>query len=413
MPGKMLKSVIALALPGGLLLTAAAVLLQMQLLPASARAFLPYYPYAIFTFGLLLSIAFHRSRIFFALLAVALADGSLHWIAPRIATYRAGHVMFDAIALLLPVNLLALAFARDRGIITARGRWRVAFIGLQVAAVTLICLPQPARAAALLQHNFVAPRFSEWSRVAQPALLAFAIAGVALLLRLLWRRRPVESGLFWTLIASFVALNVSNAHALSSSYFATGGLILTIAVLETSYSMAYRDELTDLPSRRSLNESLLKLGDNYAIGMVDVDHFKKFNDTYGHAAGDNVLRMVAAKLAGVSGGGKAFRYGGEEFAVLFPEMSVEQSFPYLQSLRQQIENSGFKLRGVDRRKRSKASRGNGSRKTNGRPAKLTVSIGVADANPKSKSHTPDAVIRAADQALYEAKKHGRNCVMVS
>jgi len=73
-----------------------------------------------------------------------------------------------------------------------------------------------------------------------------------------------------------------------------------------------------LPSRRALIERLPSLGRRYTVAMVDVDHFKNFNDTYGHDAGDQVLRMVASRLGEVSGGGTAFRYGGEEFTILFP-----------------------------------------------------------------------------------------------
>ena len=81
-------------------------------------------------------------------------------------------------------------------------------------------------------------------------------------------------------------------------FWAASGAVLLIALLETSYKMAYHDELTQLPSRRALNEALLKLPDWYTVAMVDVDHFKKFNDTYGHAAGDQALRLVASRLAG-------------------------------------------------------------------------------------------------------------------
>ncbi|MER3423211.1 MAG: GGDEF domain-containing protein, partial [Nitrospiraceae bacterium] len=80
-------------------------------------------------------------------------------------------------------------------------------------------------------------------------------------------------------------------------YFAAAGLVLTLAVLQTSYAMAYHDDLTGLPGRRALNETLLKLSGRYTIAMVDVDHFKTFNDQYGHDVGDQVLRMVASHVA--------------------------------------------------------------------------------------------------------------------
>ena len=102
--------------------------------------------------------------------------------------------------------------------------------------------------------------------------------------------------------------------------------------------MAYRDELTSLPSRRALNQLMLSLGRKYSIAMLDIDHFKKFNDTHGHDVGDEVLRMVASKIAKVTGGGKPFRYGGEEFTVIYKGKTPDQVEAHLDALRKTIEN---------------------------------------------------------------------------
>ena len=121
-------------------------------------------------------------------------------------------------------------------------------------------------------------------------------------------------------------------------------------MVENSYVLAYHDELTSLPARRAFNEALLGLQKPYTIGVVDIDHFKKFNDTYGHETGDQVLRMVAAKLARVSGGGQAFRVGGEEFAILFSGESLPEALPHLEILRMEIEASAFRVRGGQERR---------------------------------------------------------------
>ena len=131
-------------------------------------------------------------------------------------------------------------------------------------------------------------------------------------------------------------------------YSGTAGLVLVFAVLEHGYDIAYRDELTGLPGRRAFNKVMEQLGGTYAIAMCDVDHFKRFNDTYGHDAGDQVLRMVAAKLSQVGGGGRAFRYGGEEFLVVFRGRSAREAEPFVESLRRSIADAGFVLRSPDR-----------------------------------------------------------------
>jgi diguanylate cyclase (GGDEF)-like protein len=141
---------------------------------------------------------------------------------------------------------------------------------------------------------------------------------------------------------------------------------------------------------------MLKLGSNYTIAMVDVDFFKKFNDTYGHDAGDDVLRLIGKVMKNFKGG-KTFRYGGEEFTVLFPGKSLSEAIPYLEVLREEIAKSKFVLRQDSKRK-----------KNTNKKLSITVSIGAADSNHKEIS--PDEVIKLADKALYRAKENGRNCV---
>jgi diguanylate cyclase (GGDEF)-like protein len=399
------KVLYRLTMPGGLLLLTSALLVHAGLFADKQNPFVQFYAYFVFGIGLVLSAFFKRSRLFFAILVVVLAERTLGWLAPGFLSAKVAKAAFEAIALLLPLNLLALTFMRDRGIISPAGKQRIAFIAFQIIAVVIVCVPAQTYAATVLNYPLLDKHFFQWSSISQPALLAFIVAAVTMIISLIRRYQPVESSLFWALVAAFVALQMGRGTHLSSVYFATGGLILIIAVLETSYAMAYRDELTQLPSRRSLNEALLKLGDSYSIGMLDVDHFKKFNDAYGHEAGDQALRMVASKLSGIAGGGKAFRYGGEEFTVVFPDKSLSEAFTYLDTMRKIIEQSLFTVRGKDRRRQAKNSKAprNGTREIE---VNVTVSIGVA-ARDEEKT-APDQVIRMADKALYKAKSKGRN-----
>jgi len=395
-------------------LLVSALAMESHMPQGVAASFWHFYPYLIFGVGLLLSALFNCSRLFFALLVVAMADRALLWLVPRLGTEGIHRTIFDAIALLLPLNLLAFSFMRDRGIVSPPGRRRVAFIAAQVAFVGLIVLVQPlqVRAAGLMHGEIIPKGYSEWSRLSQPALFVFVLAGIVMLVYLLDRRRPVESGLFWALVTAFIALNAGGAGHLSSVYFASGGLILGIAVLETSYTMAYHDELTQLPSRRALNQALLKVGDAYTVAMVDVDHFKQFNDTYGHETGDQVLRMIASRLEGVTGGGKAFRYGGEEFAVIFANKSVDEAYSSLETLRKKIESTPFKVRGVERRERRKGGKKKQAPRLHAKKrVRVTVSIGAASCDAEGRA--ADDVIQSADKALYRAKNSGRNCTVVS
>jgi len=171
--------------------------------------------------------------------------------------------------------------------------------------------------------------------------------------------------------------------------------------------MAFRDDLTNLPSRRALNEHLMGLARPYAIAMLDVDHFKRFNDTHGHDVGDQVLKMVGSRIGGVAGGGKPYRYGGEEFTIIFPKKNVADVRPYLEELRKAIAEYRLCLRGSDRPKDQEEGK-NHRGKSADQHVSVTISIGVAESSERLRS--PAEVIKAADGALYKAKNRGRDQV---
>lgn len=193
---------------------------------------------------------------------------------------------------------------------------------------------------------------------------------------------------------------------LLSAYF-------VICVVISTYFLAYRDELTGLASRRALYQKSLSLSRKYSVAMMDIDHFKKFNDTYGHDVGDQVLKLVAAQLAKVKSGGRVFRYGGEEFTVIFPRKETAQIVHELETLRLLVANYPIVLRDKDRPKKEtkqSAKKGKASRNKNdisNNLVSVTISIGVVSAQPNQKF---DEVMKAADKKLYEAKGNGRNNV---
>jgi len=238
----------------------------------------------------------------------------------------------------------------------------------------------------------------------QPALAAWLVAAGLAVARFVARPAAMEAGTLWALLTAFVALLAGKTEALLTFYFATAGLILVVSLIETSRSMAIEDELTGLPGRRALNEELLKLGSRYAIAMVDIDHFKDFNDDHGHDVGDQLLRKVGARLLSVGGGGRAFRYGGEEFSVLFDGKTRDEAAPVLEKFRAELASAPFIVRAKSRprKKPSTTPLPAGSQKK----VSVTVSIGLAE--PDGTQGTPDQVIKAADAALYRAKRSGRN-----
>jgi diguanylate cyclase (GGDEF)-like protein len=258
------------------------------------------------------------------------------------------------------------------------------------------------------------------------------VAATAVFVRLFFQtRKPIEPGFAWSTAAVFMWLQFAPAGKAADAYVATAALILGASLIETSYVLAYHDELTGIHGRRAFNEALLSLDQQYAIAIVDIDHFKKFNDTYGHDVGDQVLCMVAKRLSQVGGDGQAFRCGGEEFAIVFRNTSAKEAFEHLDSLRQVIEKSTFQVRGSERRAERRAEKrsdpqnelrtgGSDRRKPTRKktasaspsqsPDRLSVNVSIGVAEPSTRYRQPEQVIQAADQALYRAKNKGRNRV---
>ena len=185
--------------------------------------------------------------------------------------------------------------------------------------------------------------------------------------------------------------------------------ILLHAILRLYWQKVYLDILTEIPNRQALNERLATLQHPYSLAMIDIDHFKKFNDNYGHAEGDNVLHMVALTLK-ENLGPRVYRYGGEEFCSVFTDEEAKKAHITMEQARRTLEQRSFHLRQADREKQNQAKKL--TIKSESNPAKgiqITVSVGVAYSTPKTKSH--EEVIHSADKALYKAKEKGRNQVV--
>ncbi len=358
--------------------------------------------------GMLLAWRFHSSRIFLSLAVLFLAQQ-----ATAISVGGPPYIpaTLHALAILVPANFILIAFMHERGFTFESVAPVALFLFVQSLTVTVLC-----GAAARLRTLPVPVSFP---RYAAAVLIAVALLLIA---RFVLNRKPVDCALLWSLGAFVLALRFAPAARTSMAYWTTSACILATAVIENSYLLAYHDELTTLPSRRAFNDASQRLKSPFSIAVVDIDHFKRFNDTYGHDTGDQVLRLVATQLGRVTGGGQAYRCGGEEFNILFSGKTTAEVVPHLEKLREAIEKSEFRMRGNDRRQaprgpdrrnqrtRRRTRKGDAIRQlaeqTPSSVLSVTVSIGVATST--SERFNPESVLEAADKALYRAKANGRN-----
>lgn len=168
--------------------------------------------------------------------------------------------------------------------------------------------------------------------------------------------------------------------------------------LEDVRKESLTDALTGIPNRKRFDEGIedeLDIaageGQKLCLLVIDIDYFKKFNDTYGHQVGDQVLKLVANTLVnGVKGRDLAARYGGEEFAILLPETPLSAAIKVADGLRLRIANKEIV-----------------NRATQKHLGQITISVGAAEYQP---GETSEEFIKRADEALYKAKEGGRNQV---
>ena len=388
-----------LILPGGLVVLAA--VLATQILPATEEVptFARVLPFAIFAVGALLGSRFHASQMVLALVVLTLATWAVHFFSvPARAAEASSADALAAATFLLPLNFALLCLRPGRGIVTPGTLARFGGIVAQTALVAMFCVKWPGSISLALDLSFVDLPLSN-GPLTQPGWLAFA--GILLLLpaQHIVLANPMLGGMFWALFAALFALNADPLGLGFVLFTSTAGVVLIVSQVESTYLLAFRDDLTELPTRRALSHALTRLGRRYTIAMVDMDHFKKFNDSFGHTIGDELLRMVGFKLAGVTGGGQAFRYGGEEFAVLFPGKRADEAMPHIESVLVAIRSHHFTIR--DPRTRSGIPDSEAKSHAH-QKVRVTVSIGVAN------DRTPAEVLEEADAALYRAKDSGRN-----
>lgn len=345
----------------------------------------------------LLAIRLHSLRAFLVVIALGARLG--------VATFGPAQLSYPVMALLLACDFALVLLVEDTFFDWEAVAWWSGLLGVQWVA--------------FLATSGWSPTFI--ADIARPGIdlsvvrVGVVEMGIGLVLTMLFLRfalslDAVAAGMIWALGALLAGLrSASQDGHLALAVFAMG-----IAVVERSHWIAYHDELTGLPGRRAFNEALAGLGNRFTIAVVDVDHFKQFNDTFGHDTGDQVLRKVARHLADVGGGGTAYRCGGEEFAVIFPRDGAEESAPHAESLRAEIESDTFVARGPGRSNRERPDRRTGTTRRR-QPApvvtRVTVSIGMAEFTERTRN--AEEVLFAADKALYQAKHNGRNRVEVA
>ncbi len=377
-------------------------------LGSDSRIILDNLPYLLCLIAALMAYQFNRCRLILASFGVA----AFYWTVQKylqVSLFQpSAWQAYLAMSFTLPVLAFYLLLLPERGI------WNIYGLVFSVTFMLLglICFQLGPWLHEINEatQRYYAPRPHDGYILSLGATLLVSLVGLVGTALLCMRNEEVEAALISAFFPLYLSLALLHVKHVSVAMCTASALCLVWGLLRSSHTMAYRDELTGLPGRRALNERLKMLGSSYSIAMLDIDHFKRFNDTYGHDVGDEVLKLVASRISRVGGGGTAYRYGGEEFCVVFPRKGVEESVDSLEQVREEIANYNMSIRNRDIRpvKAKEGSRKRGATRLGSSQVSVTISAGIA---ARSADHTdPESVLAAADKKLYKAKKAGRNRV---
>lgn len=373
--------------------------------------------------GVLITLAqvFNQGRLANLAILFTAAYGFIQNVLGGAGQVAQHYEVYYWFSVLLPANLVLIRLLPDRRPLSLAGLSYPLLLLLQ--ATLLNQLPALLEPFAALQNLWASD--IRWQSDFPPGLQHFLQQGhlgliplislslsmflAALLIRPPWNNDLAMLAL--SLMYGVLFYNFSTPY-ISVLITVTAMALLFVTLLINNHRLAFKDELTELPARRALMNDLSHRIGSYCLVMADVDHFKQFNDSYGHDVGDDVLRVVARQLSKAGGRGKAYRYGGEEFTLIFPLADDVRCQDFVEELRERIAAYPLVMRNKKNRPASH-EQGEKQRKNNtknGAALHVTMSFGVAQ---KRRGETIEQLFKRADDALYEAKKRGRNRVQLA
>ena len=363
---------------------------QQHLLPADLLNLLPLLPFILLPVALLIALFSNCSKA----LATSLLMLCAYWLIRQylqapLQTMPAAQI-FYLLCTVLPITVLALVW-----------------------------LPEPATTLLLLAQLLVTN--PSLINEASQANIASAVWGIHLsalsgwlysltfacaIFSAIWQQQIYANSAAGCALILAITMGWIDVVNISAIMFTGLGLLLTINITSGLFHIGFYDELTQIGNRRALLAAAATAGNHYSLAMIDADHFKKINDRFGHDLGDQALRVIASCISKVGCGAKAFRYGGEEFCLLFKGKSQAEVADCLEQLRQAIANYDMVIRDKKARptQRAKGEKNRGATRRHSN-LRLTVSVGVVDS---SAGGSFEQLIKLADRALYRAKAGGRN-----
>jgi diguanylate cyclase (GGDEF)-like protein len=383
----------------------------LALIPEGYFDIIKFMPYLVFIGIGFLGLKLNQTRILFASLLFLLAYHSLSdpnlLMKLGIGKVRSRQIFASS----LPLCFSFLFMVKEFPLLNFRSLMRLLFGLSPLFIFVILFVFSPKVFVSIMEFQIVS---SHTQTVPQISYLSFLIFIFLNIIRNDSKISLFTTGLTFSLISFYTAAHIGLIASLKFYQLLPSNVVcftsITIILIHAIYKMywgrVYIDELTNIPNRRALDERLESLTGHYTIAIMDIDHFKNFNDTYGHSQGDSVLQMVADTLQRELGD-RVYRYGGEEFCAVFPKLLPNEGLKLAEKARMALAQREFYIRSSEGTERQIKNRGQGPK---GDKVQVTMSLGLA--TPADETQTPSDVIVDADKALYRAKDSGRNCSKV-
>lgn len=386
------------------LILMALCIVWLELIPSYGYYFLLQSTFVFLLIGLVLSAYFNKSKLFVLLLFPLFFNLALAF-PTTLFTKLGTHAFWYITPLSFSLGYLFIYTLQERGLKSSFGLIRFS-LGVIILGISFLALKffSPAMQKAF-ETSFLHVTITALFKAPDFVVIMGMIALVFIFLISFLFKASTQKAPLWMLTALLIPTFWWHHQYPFILFSFMASLIAIVALMHDAYQMAYVDTLTGVKGRRALEESFLHLGSTYTIAMVDIDHFKKFNDTFGHDIGDEVLKLVATLISEVPRA-KVYRYGGEEFALVFHSIKSDDTLLVLEDLRGKIVKRGFVIRDKNRPATKKEMPPQKEQKV--KKERLSVSIGFAHAR---KGKSPQEILKLADIALYKAKESGRNCVI--
>ncbi|MFV2059380.1 MAG: GGDEF domain-containing protein [Gammaproteobacteria bacterium] len=314
-------------------------------------------------------------------------------------------ILYVLIGPIIAINFIIVFMTQEKGIHNKTGLHLLLLLAFELMILIWFVNITPDLLLKYLYYPFFGSEIFDLTPMYQSTIIINAITFLILLINAIIKQKITITGYLGAFIAIVLTQHYINTPITSVMFYTVASLILILTISLNSYRLSKIDLITELPSRRTFKSQLKKLNEHFCIALIDIDDFKIMTDEYGQDVCDQILRMIASRSRHLGRKGFPYRYGDQEFAIIFYDMQLHEANKYLATLCDSIANEPFLLRSKKRplfKPNYIAPVGRAERNTKYKSIPISVSVGIAEKKPHHQNSFD--VLTTSREALNRAKE---------